>query len=284
MAVHCHDDLGMGTANAVTALDVGAAWADVSLLGLGERAGLAATEEVAAWLAMRRGRPYRLEVLRDLCALAARAAGMELPGHKAVAGADLFTCESGLHAHGLARDPSLFEPFDPSLVGGSEADRRLAVGKKSGRAAVDMAAARPGPGTGRAVHGARGPAALGRPEPPPDRRGTAGLGRRPALWPRRVPRPADPLGARAAFPRLPGGRLRGYDAQDRTSSHGDPMPPAISRRVAPALNGPHGPHDPHDPHRPGGRAPAPRPALVPRPRGRAISRSRGAWTRACPTS
>lgn len=144
VAVHCHDDLGMGTANAVSALAAGADWADVSLLGLGERAGLAATEEVAAWLVLRRARPYRLEGLRSLCALAARAAGMAVPGHKAVAGADLFACESGLHVHGMARDPSLFEPFDPAVVGGGDKDRRLAVGKKSGRVAVAMAAARLG--------------------------------------------------------------------------------------------------------------------------------------------
>ena len=57
LAVHCHDDLGMATANAATALEAGADFADASLLGLGERAGIAATEELAALLRVGVSRP-----------------------------------------------------------------------------------------------------------------------------------------------------------------------------------------------------------------------------------
>ncbi|UZP68752.1 pyruvate carboxyltransferase [Desulfovibrio mangrovi] len=137
VAVHCHNDFGMATANAVSALQSGATFADVSVLGIGERSGIAATEELAAYMAVRGGDvKYRVEYLRDLCALVAGAAGVDIPRNKAVAGADIFACESGLHAHALSKSPELFEPYDPALIG---ADRKTAVGGKSGRAAVSSA-------------------------------------------------------------------------------------------------------------------------------------------------
>ena len=137
VAVHCHNDFGMATANAVSALQSGADFADVSVLGIGERSGIAATEELAAYMAVRGGASkYHAEHLRDLCSLVAGAAGVDIPRTKAVAGADIFACESGLHAHALSKSPELFEPYDPSLIG---ADRKLAVGGKSGKAAVSVA-------------------------------------------------------------------------------------------------------------------------------------------------
>ncbi|PKN08172.1 MAG: pyruvate carboxyltransferase [Deltaproteobacteria bacterium HGW-Deltaproteobacteria-8] len=146
VAFHGHNDLGMATANAVTALESGASFVDVSALGLGERAGIAALEEVAAWLALRTcASPgpvpapvsaYDVPALRELCRVAAQAARVPLARNKAVAGEDVFAAESGLHVHGLLRDPALFEPFAPEAVG---ATRRMAVGAKSGGAAVEAA-------------------------------------------------------------------------------------------------------------------------------------------------
>jgi len=142
VAFHGHNDLGMATANAVTALSCGAAFADVSALGLGERAGIARLEEVAAWLSLRSGRAYAarydLSKLRALSLLAAQAAKTQLERNRPVVGSDIFATESGLHVHGVLRDPALFEPFAPERVG---AARRVAVGAKSGAAAVDAAAA-----------------------------------------------------------------------------------------------------------------------------------------------
>jgi homocitrate synthase NifV len=134
IAVHCHDDFGMGTGNGVAALAAGADYADGSLLGIGERSGIAKTEELAAWRELReaKGR-YDVSGLRDLCAEVAEPAGMNIPRTKAVAGSDIFSCESGLHVHALAKDPGLFEPYDPGAVGAS---RRLEVGGKSGAGAV----------------------------------------------------------------------------------------------------------------------------------------------------
>lgn len=133
VALHAHNDLGMATANAITALAHGAAYADVSALGLGERAGIAALEQVAAWANLRVGAAYRLDVLRAACLLAGQAAGIAVARNRPVVGQDIFATESGIHVHGIARDPSLFEPFEPQAVG---AERRVGVGAKSGAAAL----------------------------------------------------------------------------------------------------------------------------------------------------
>lgn len=135
VAFHGHNDLGMATANAVTALECGASFVDVTALGLGERAGIAALEEVAAWLALRAPalQLYDLPALRGLCHLAASAAKVPIARNKAVAGEDVFAVESGIHVHGLLSDPALFEPFAPEAVG---ATRRVGVGAKSGGAAL----------------------------------------------------------------------------------------------------------------------------------------------------
>jgi homocitrate synthase NifV len=151
VAFHGHNDLGMATANAVTALQSGAAFVDVSVLGLGERAGIAALEEVAAWATLRceAGARYDLGVLRELCQLASLAARVPVARNKAVTGEDVFSAESGIHVHGLMRDPALFEPFAPEAVG---ATRRVGVGAKSGQAALGATLQRlrqlcPGPDT-----------------------------------------------------------------------------------------------------------------------------------------
>jgi homocitrate synthase NifV len=133
IGVHCHNDFGLGTANALAGLLAGADYADASVLGLGERAGLAALEELIAYLHLRLAKPYRIEELPGLCRAVAEAAGIEIPSRKPVAGAGQFACETGLHVHGLALDPSLFEPYDPALLGLA---RTTSLGKKSGRAAV----------------------------------------------------------------------------------------------------------------------------------------------------
>lgn len=134
IAVHCHDDFGMATANAVTALESGADYVDSSVLGIGERSGIASTEELAAHLALRGGKDgYSTEVLKEICMYVSSAAKVPVSRTKAVVGTDIFACESGLHAHALSKSPELFEPYAPESVGTL---RKLAVGGKSGRAAV----------------------------------------------------------------------------------------------------------------------------------------------------
>jgi homocitrate synthase NifV len=134
LAVHCHDDFGMGTGNAVTALQSGANYADTSVLGIGERSGIAATEELATYLTlMENTHAYQTDGIRELCHFVSQAAGVPIPRTKAIAGKDIFACESGIHAHALGKSPELFEPYNPDTIG---ANRTVAVGGKSGRAAV----------------------------------------------------------------------------------------------------------------------------------------------------
>lgn len=134
LAVHCHNDFGLATANALAALEAGAQYADVTALGLGERAGLTALEQLAGFLTLRRGAAYDLRAIRELCLLVAAGRGVEVPAHAPLVGQRLFWADTGLHVDGLAKAPELYEPFAPQAVG---LDRHLAVGAKSGAAAVE---------------------------------------------------------------------------------------------------------------------------------------------------
>lgn len=134
LGFHGHNDFGMATANAVAALEAGAHWADVTVLGLGERAGCSRLEEVAALLTLVQGtKAYRLEGLQPLCALVAEASGREIPVNHPLVGRSVFACETGLHVHGLLADPAVYEPFPPEQV---NARRSILLGSKSGSRAV----------------------------------------------------------------------------------------------------------------------------------------------------
>ncbi len=133
IGVHMHNDFGMATANAIAALEAGAHWADVTVLGLGERAGNSRLEEVAGYLALQGTRPYETTLFSDLARLAADCSGRKIEPHQPVIGAGIFTCETGLHLAGLAKDPRTYEPYEPILVG---ARRQLSYGAKVGRQGV----------------------------------------------------------------------------------------------------------------------------------------------------
>lgn len=140
IAVHCHDDFGMATANAVTALEAGADYADVTVLGIGERTGISRLEEVASFMALRRGmKRYDLEAVRNACRLVETEADITVPRNKPICGRDIFACESGLHVDGLLKAPALYEPFPPEAIGEPAKTRRIGFGMKSGRAALNAA-------------------------------------------------------------------------------------------------------------------------------------------------
>ncbi len=116
---HAHNDLGMATANAVTAVDSGVGSISVTVNGLGERAGNAALEEVAMvlHLAGTTRSPIILSKLQELCETVARFSGRPIPPSKPVSGEAVFLHESGIHWSGLLKDPRTFEPYPPSLTG-----------------------------------------------------------------------------------------------------------------------------------------------------------------------
>jgi len=135
LGVHLHDDLGMATAGAITAIESGATCADSTLLGIGERAGISATEEIAAWGVLRHGMDIDLRALRDACQWLASRTGMVIPGSKAVAGGNLFSTGTGIHVDAIGRNPSLYEPWDPVRTGH---ERSSVLGANSGKGAVRL--------------------------------------------------------------------------------------------------------------------------------------------------
>jgi homocitrate synthase NifV len=135
---HGHDDFGMATANTLASIRGGATHASVCILGLGERAGNAALEEVVTALekltAFRTG--VRLSHLNRLAQLVATLARRPIPEGKAIVGGSAFSHEAGIHVSGLLRDPSTYEALDPTVF---ERERHLVLGKHSGRAGVTHA-------------------------------------------------------------------------------------------------------------------------------------------------
>lgn len=132
---HGHNDLGLATANTLAAIRGGAMHASVCVLGLGERAGNAALEEVAAVLAHGAGggTGIVLAELTPLAEMVARAAGRPVPPAKPIVGWAAFTHESGIHVSGLLRDPETYEGVSPARFGRR---RQLVLGKHSGMAAI----------------------------------------------------------------------------------------------------------------------------------------------------
>jgi homocitrate synthase NifV len=132
---HGHDDLGLATANTLAAVRGGATHASVCVLGLGERAGNAALEEVVAGLNRFYGAASNVNLtqLPRLAKLVAKAARRPIPVGKAIVGASAFTHESGIHVDGLLKDPSTYESLSPKTFGRV---REIVLGKHSGMASV----------------------------------------------------------------------------------------------------------------------------------------------------
>jgi isopropylmalate/homocitrate/citramalate synthase len=127
---HGHNDFGLATAAAVSAVQAGATWIQGTVNGMGERGGNADLVEVALALEALYGIPTRLRFdrVRELASLVQELSGTPLAPWKAVTGENLFTRESGAVAAQF-HDPPAVEPYGSELVG---AERRIVLGKKSG--------------------------------------------------------------------------------------------------------------------------------------------------------
>jgi homocitrate synthase NifV len=136
LGFHGHNDLGMATANTLAAVMAGAASVDVTVNGLGERAGNAPLEEVVMALRLTLKKSCGVDARRfaELSALVARASERPLRPDKPVTGADVFRHESGIHVRGLLADRRTYEPFAPETVG--HAGTEIVLGKHSGGAAI----------------------------------------------------------------------------------------------------------------------------------------------------
>jgi homocitrate synthase NifV len=133
---HAHNDLGMATANAFTALEAGCKAVSVSVTGLGERAGNAALEELAIALKLSGKYESRIDTrkLLRLCAAVSRAAGRVIQDQKPVVGKSAFQHESGIHCAALLKHPLSYQPFLPDQIGREH--HELVIGKHSGSAAL----------------------------------------------------------------------------------------------------------------------------------------------------
>jgi len=138
-SVHCHNDLGLAVANTLAALHAGARQAEVTLSGIGERAGNASLEEVVMNLATRADlygleTGIRQEQIYPSCRLLSRIIGQPIPPYKAITGGNAFAHESGIHQDGVLKHRQTYEIMTPESIGRSGTD--MVLGKHSGRAAL----------------------------------------------------------------------------------------------------------------------------------------------------
>jgi 2-isopropylmalate synthase len=141
LSAHCHDDLGLAVANSIAAIQAGARQIECAVNGIGERAGNAALEEVAAVLTVRRDKlPYRHNiVMNKLYPTSQMLSGCISFGpapNKAIVGANAFAHAAGIHQHGVMVNPLTYEIMTPESVG--VAHNSLVLGKHSGRRALEQ--------------------------------------------------------------------------------------------------------------------------------------------------
>ncbi len=139
LSTHCHDDLGLATANTLAAIQAGARQVECTINGIGERAGNAALEEVAAALRVRADRiavehGLRMEKLYPVSRLLAETISFGPAPNKAIVGANAFAHEAGIHQHGVLSNPLTYEIMTPGSVGVPA--NRMVLGKHSGRHAL----------------------------------------------------------------------------------------------------------------------------------------------------
>jgi 2-isopropylmalate synthase len=138
LSTHCHDDLGLAVANTMAGIEGGARQVECTINGIGERAGNAALEEIAAVLKVRTAF-YKVDtniVLNKLYAtskLLGETISFKPAPNKAIVGENAFAHEAGIHQHGMLANPLTYEIMTPASVG---QPNKLVLGKHSGRAAL----------------------------------------------------------------------------------------------------------------------------------------------------
>jgi 2-isopropylmalate synthase len=136
VSVHCHNDLGLATANTLAGILAGARQAEVTINGIGERAGNTSLEETVMAMQTRR-KVFGLETGIDTTALTrvsrqvSNFTGILVQPNKAIVGANAFAHEAGIHQDGMLKNQSTYEIMRPDMVGVSQS--KLVLGKHSGR-------------------------------------------------------------------------------------------------------------------------------------------------------
>jgi len=139
LSVHCHNDLGLATANTLAAIDAGARQAEVTINGIGERAGNTSLEEVVMatqtrpnWFTL--DTRVRTELIYPISRLVSMITGIIVQPNKAIVGANAFAHEAGIHQDGMLKNPMTYEIMRPETIGLSR--NKLVLGKHSGRHAL----------------------------------------------------------------------------------------------------------------------------------------------------
>lgn len=139
VSVHCHNDLGLATANTLAAIRAGARQAEVTINGIGERAGNSSLEEIVMALKTRADF-YSLDTRLDttkiypISKLVTMITGMLVQPNKAIVGANAFSHESGIHQDGVLKNPTTYEIMRPETIGLNS--NKLVLGKHSGKHAI----------------------------------------------------------------------------------------------------------------------------------------------------
>ena len=139
LSVHCHNDLGLATSNTLAAIHAGARQAEVTINGIGERAGNTSLEEVV--MAMHTRANYlntataiNTEFIHPTSRLVSMITGIMVQPNKAIVGANAFAHEAGIHQDGVLKNPMTYEIMKPETIGLSA--NKLVLGKHSGRHAL----------------------------------------------------------------------------------------------------------------------------------------------------
>jgi 2-isopropylmalate synthase len=138
-SVHCHNDLGLATANTLAAIKAGARQAEVTINGIGERAGNTSLEEVVMALHTRQNvlpasTGIRTQYIHPTSRLVSMITGIMVQPNKAIVGANAFAHEAGIHQDGVLKNPMTYEIMKPENIGLST--NKLVLGKHSGRHAL----------------------------------------------------------------------------------------------------------------------------------------------------
>ena len=138
ISVHCHNDLGLATANSISGVVNGARQIECTINGIGERAGNTSLEEVVMILKSHQDLQFRTNIntkkLFETSQLVSDSMGMPVQPNKAIVGANAFAHSSGIHQDGMIKDRTTYEIIDPADVGAS--DSTIVLTARSGRAAL----------------------------------------------------------------------------------------------------------------------------------------------------
>jgi homocitrate synthase NifV len=132
---HGHNDFGMATANAISALKAGGDCVSATVNGLGERAGNSALEEIIAYLHVKRKvSRFNTRVIGELCDYVARLANCPIPHQKAITGKNAFRHESGIHTAAILKNVKSYQILEPEDFGVGQTN--IVFGKHSGKASI----------------------------------------------------------------------------------------------------------------------------------------------------